>query len=97
MIEGTLTAEAPESEEFTFQGSACFVMWGNGSAQILRSVNGSPFLPMTDGAGDAATFENEELDGVILNADIENGSRSAKYKIVAQTSLGVNFNVSWGW
>lgn len=97
MISGKLNSECPESEEFTFTGVASFVIWGNGDVQIMRKVGDSPYLPITDAAGNPATFDNDEPDGVILNVDLENKSRSAKFKLLAETDLEIEYSISWGW
>lgn len=97
MIKGVITSENRESDIFEFTGTAAIAIWGDGDATILRSVSGSPFLPLTDSSGSPAEFINYEVDTVLLNTDISNDKKGVKFKIVGQTSSEINYVVNWSW
>ena len=94
MIKGKLTADNPESQEFTYSGVASFMVWGSGELQIMRSVGGSPFLPLTDAYGDTIVYDPN--GNVFLNCDMENTSRSANFKL-SLISGEADYIVTWGW
>lgn len=96
-MKGTLTPEKSESEEFEFIGDANILIVGDGEVEILRKVGDSDFYPMTDAAGEAASFSNDEFDGVIFNADISNYKRSTRFKLRGTTESEIHYIINWEW
>lgn len=88
-----LTKDNPETNEFRISGEAGVVIVGEGSAQILRKLGDSDYLPLTDGAGEEVIFYGNHENSVMFNSEVVNKLPGARFKIRVDTESAVRVHV----
>lgn len=80
MKHGTLTKDAPESEEFAFIGSCNILAKGKGTLTIERDM-GTGFEVMTNKDGVPLIFTDTTGSGMLYNSTIES-IKKIKHRLV---------------
>lgn len=74
--------ENQESDGIFFAGVCHLLIKGQGTVQLLKSIDGkNSFDPLTDASGELVIFTGHDPEDIIFNSQVMNDNQQVHYKL----------------